>query len=73
MNRGRDRAFPLENPRNTRQLGMTIREYAAVHIAAGVAANPELAFHGEAAMRDAALAITGAVLAALDEQEEDDA
>lgn len=38
--RGLDRAFPLENPRSTRQLGMTIREYATIHIAAGLIASP---------------------------------
>ena len=38
--RGLDRAVPLENPRSTRQLGLTIREYATIHIAAGLVANP---------------------------------
>ena len=37
MNRGSDHAFPLDHPQNDRQLGMTIREYALVHIAGAYA------------------------------------
>jgi len=35
--RSDDRAFPLDHPQNERQLGMTIREYALVHIASAYA------------------------------------
>jgi len=36
--RGRAEAFPLEYTGYLRQIGMTIREYALIHIASGYAA-----------------------------------
>jgi len=65
--RGLDRAFPLENPRTTRQLGMTIREYALIHITAGLVANP--ADYGP--LPERALRLADELLAALGDTPEE--
>ena len=70
--RGLDRAFPLENPRSTRQLGLTIREYVAVRIAAGlVAANPDLSGFQTPIFVANVLILTDELLAALGDTPEE--